>query len=58
MEKTIFYNQYEIQALREIRKASKNKENTDLQKLKADLAKKNIHVNFEVKNGKSTEYLL
>lgn len=52
METKLFYNAYEINALREIRRASKDKSNTDLNKLKENLAKKNIHVNFEVKNGK------
>ncbi|SDY05419.1 hypothetical protein [Flavobacterium degerlachei] len=51
METKLFYNAYEINALREIRRASKNKYNTDLNKLKENLAKKNIHVDFEVKNG-------
>ncbi|MFD2289231.1 hypothetical protein GJU39_21895 [Pedobacter petrophilus] len=52
METKIFYTAYEINALREIRRASKDKSNTDLNKLKESLAKRNINVNFEVKNGR------
>ena len=51
METKLFYNDYEIHLLREIRRESKNQSNTDLNKLKENLAKRNIHVNFEVKNG-------
>lgn len=52
MSTKLFYNAYEVQVLREVRRASKNKSNTDLNKLKQDLAKRNIQVNFELKNGK------
>lgn len=52
MSTKLFYNAYEIEVLREVRRASKDKSNTDLNKLKQDLAKRNIQVNFEVKNGK------
>jgi len=52
MSTKLFYNAYEVQVLREVRRSSKNKSNTDLNKLKQDLAKRNIQVNFELKNGK------
>lgn len=52
MSTKLFYNAYEIQVLREVRRASKDKSNTDLNKLKQDLAKRNIQVNFKLKNGK------
>lgn len=52
METKMFYNAYEIHVLREIRRASKDKSVTDLNKLKEKLAEKGIKMNFETKQGK------
>ncbi|WP_159638983.1 hypothetical protein [Sphingobacterium composti Ten et al. 2007 non Yoo et al. 2007] len=52
MERKLFYNAYEINVLREVRRASKDKSVTDLNKLKEKLAEKGIKVNFETKQGK------
>jgi len=54
METKIFYNAYEINVLREVRRASKDKSATDLNKLKENLAKQNIKVDFEMKNNRVT----
>lgn len=52
METKFFYNAYEIHVLREVRRASKDKSVTDLNKLKEKLAEKGIKMNFETKQGK------
>lgn len=52
MTTQIFIKPYDIHVLREIRRASKEKNITDIHKLKERLAKQDIKVNFDVKYGK------
>ncbi|MEJ5148836.1 hypothetical protein [Sphingobacterium sp. MYb388] len=54
METKLFLTQMEIHGLNEIRKASKNKDVTDVHKLREQLAKRNIDVTFEIKGDRIT----
>lgn len=54
MNTKLFLTKMEVHALNEIRKASKDRTVTDVHKLREQLAKRNINVNFEIKGDKVT----
>lgn len=54
MNTKLFLTKMEVHALNEIRKASKDRNVTDVHKLREQLAKRNINVNFEIKGDKVT----
>lgn len=54
MNTKLFLTKMEVHTLNEIRKASKDRTVTDVHKLREQLAKRNINVNFEIKGDKVT----